>query len=159
MTTTTSEDLRTRLIGAWTLVSYESRRTDGTGLYHPLGADALGIIMYTPDGFMSAQIMRQGRKNFERADVHQAEPAELATAAEGYLAYSGPYTVSDDGRIVTHHVSVSLFPNWIGDAQARVAALDGSRLELSLPEPILMHGEQRTAHLIWKRDDGQARPE
>lgn len=150
MTRTIAEDLRSQLIGAWTLVSYESRRTDGTGVLYPLGPDAEGIIMYTPDGFMSAQIMRPGRPNFHQADVHQADTAEFAAAAEGYLAYSGPYTVSDEG-IVNHHVSVSLFPNWIGGIQARVATVDGTRLELGPPEPILIDGEQRTAHLIWSR--------
>jgi hypothetical protein len=153
MSTTAAEDVHTRLIGAWTLVSYESRRTDGGGTAHPLGPDARGLIMYTPDGFMSAQIMRAGRANFAAPDLHAAGDDEFASAAEGYLAYCGPFTVSADGGMVTHRVSVSLFPNWVGGVQARVAALSASRLELSSPEPVLINGEQRTVHLVWQRAD------
>ncbi|HET6501284.1 MAG TPA: lipocalin-like domain-containing protein [Amycolatopsis sp.] len=151
MSTTAAETVHTRLVGAWTLVSYETRRTDGGGTVHPLGADARGIIMYTPDGFMSAQIMRTGRPNFATPDLHGGGEQEFASAAEGYLAYSGPFAVSADGATVTHGVSVSLFPNWVGGVQARVAVLSGSRLELSSPEPVLIRGEPRTAHLVWQR--------
>lgn len=56
-----SKSLRERLIGAWTLVSYVEKPVDGSPTVHPLGEDATGIIMYTPDGFMSAQLMKSGR--------------------------------------------------------------------------------------------------
>jgi hypothetical protein len=59
MTETAAEELRANLVGAWTLESYESRSLDGSGVTYPLGPDAQGIIMYTPDGYMSAQLMRQ----------------------------------------------------------------------------------------------------
>ena len=39
----------------------------------------------------------------------------------------------------------------VGKTQYRVAHLHGSRLELSLPEPTLIHGERRTAKLVWHR--------
>ena len=45
MTATTADDLRTNLIGAWTLQSYEARSIDGSELIYPLGIDAQGIIM------------------------------------------------------------------------------------------------------------------
>ena len=45
--------LRDALVGAWTLVS---SLPDGP-LTYPHCPDALGLIMYTPDGYMSAQIM------------------------------------------------------------------------------------------------------
>ena len=148
-TTATAEDLRAHLIGAWTLESYESRSLDGSGVTYPLGPDAQGIIMYTPDGYMSAQLMRSGRTPFQRDDLHPAEE-ELAAAASGYLTYSGPYTVVNDA-LIAHHVVVSLLPNWVGGTQYRVAHLHGSRLELSLPEPALIHGERRNATLVWRR--------
>ena len=149
MTVTAAQDLRVNLIGAWTLESYESRSIDGSSVIYPLGPDAQGIIMYTPDGYMSAQLMRSGRTPFRRDDLHPAEE-ELAAAASGYLTYSGPFTVVDDA-LIAHHVAVSLPPNWIGRTQYRVAHLHDSRLELSLPEPALIHGERRNATLIWRR--------
>ncbi len=52
--------------------------------------------------------------------------------AAGYLAYAGSYTL--DGMTVTHHVEMSLFPNWIGTDQVRaIAILENGDLELSTP--------------------------
>ena len=40
MTSTTVDDLRTNLIGAWTLQSYEALNIDKSELIYPLGVDA-----------------------------------------------------------------------------------------------------------------------
>jgi Lipocalin-like domain len=138
------------LIGAWTLESYESRSIDGSNVVYPFGPDAQGIILYTPDGVMSTQLMRSGRKPFTGSDPHQAQDDELAAAASGYLAYSGPFSITDD-LLVAHHVVVSLLPNWVGGTQYHVAQFKGSRLELGPPEPTLIGGERRTANLVWRR--------
>ena len=148
--TTTENVLRTNLIGAWTLQSYQSTAVDGSDVSYPLGVDAQGIIMYTPDGYMSAQLMRHGRTPFDRPDPHLAHDNELAAAASGYMSYGGPYTVEDEG-LIAHHVEVSLLPNWIGGIQYRRARLHGSQLELSPPEPLLIGGQLRTAKLVWRR--------
>jgi hypothetical protein len=150
MTTTTAEDLRTTIIGAWTLVSYESTALDGSDLHYPLGPDARGIIMYTADGYMSAQIMRAGRDPFGSGDPHLAGDDEFASAARGYLSYTGPYTVLDGG-LIAHHVEVSLLPNWVGGTQYRAAHLDDSHLELAPSAPIELDGGMRNARLVWRR--------
>jgi Lipocalin-like domain len=150
MTTFTSEDLRTSIIGAWTLVSYESTAVDGSDRGYPLGPDARGIIMYTADGYMSAQIMRSDRAPFGHDDPHLAGENEFASAARGYLSYAGPYVVLDGG-LIAHQVQVSLLPNWIGGTQYRAAHLDDSHLELAPAEPILLDGERRNARLVWRR--------
>ena len=150
MTVTAANELRTNLIGAWTLQSYESSTIDGYDVTYPLGVDARGIIMYTPDGYMSAQIMRPERIPFSRNDPHLAADDELAAAAAGYFNYAGPYSVVEGG-LIAHHVELSLVPNWIGGIQYRRARLHGSSLELSTPEPFLIHGECRIAKLVWHR--------
>ena len=58
MSATTADDLRTNLTGAWVLQSYEARSIDGSDVTYPLGVNPRRIIMYTPDGYMSAQLMR-----------------------------------------------------------------------------------------------------
>ena len=148
--TTTENMLRTNLVGAWTLQSYQSTAVDGSDVSYPLGADAQGIIMYTPDGYMSAQLMRAGRTPFDRPDPHLAHDNELAAAASGYMSYGGPYTVENEG-LIAHHVEVSLLPNWIGGIQYRSARLHGSQLELSPPKPLLIGGQLRIAKLTWRR--------
>jgi hypothetical protein len=150
MTSTTADDLRTNLIGAWALQSYEARSVDGSDVIYPLGVDPRGIIMYTPDGYMSAQLMRSGRPRFSGDDMQLAPEHELAAAASGYLTYAGPYNVVRDG-LIAHHVEVSLLPNWIGGTQYRAARLSGSVLELSPPEPLLIDGQHRNLRLVWHR--------
>jgi Lipocalin-like domain len=73
MTVTTADDLRANLIGAWTLQSYVSTAIDGSDVVYPLGVDARGIIMYTPDSYMSAQLMRAdnaGAGEYRKAHLH-----------------------------------------------------------------------------------------
>lgn len=149
MTTLSTQDLRDYLIGAWTLESYQSSGLDGSDVRYPLGADARGIIMYTPDGYMSAQIMRADRAPFVRGDL-AADGNELAAAAKGYLAYTGPYTVLDNS-VIAHHVDVSLLPNWIGGTQYRAAKVGDGRLQLSPTEHLLIKGKLRNGRLVWQR--------
>lgn len=150
MTTLTPQDLREYLIGAWMLESYQSSDLDGTNMRYPLGPDARGVIMYTADGYMSAQIMRADRAPFARGDLQAADTDELAAAAKGYLAYSGPYSVLDNG-VIAHHVDVSLLPNWIGGTQYRAARTGDDRLELSPAEPVVIKGKPRHGVLLWRR--------
>jgi hypothetical protein len=150
MTVTAADDLRANLIGAWTLESYESRSLDGSRVSYPLGPDAQGIIMYTPDGYMSAQLMRADRDYLDGDDMQPRVDDDLAAAANGYLSYAGPYSIVDDG-LIAHHIDVSLLPNWIGGTQYRAALLHGSVLELGPPEPILIGGQRLNARLVWHR--------
>jgi Lipocalin-like domain len=46
--------IRDRLVGGWRLTGFEA--TAGGKTEHPLGADPLGTILCTPDGYMSAQL-------------------------------------------------------------------------------------------------------
>ena len=147
---TDNHSLRERLIGSWKLVSYEARRDDGRDVIYPLGKDAKGYILYTPDGYMSAQIMQPDRPAYQAPDPSGGTDTESAQAARGYLAYSGPYHVEDDS-VVVHESELSLFPNWIDGTQSRKAVLVDRRLELSTTTPVLFGEEERTAVLVWER--------
>ena len=54
---TLQDDIR----GTWELVSYTEQNDRGGPVSYPLGSDALGLIMYTHDGYMSAQLMELDR--------------------------------------------------------------------------------------------------
>jgi hypothetical protein len=84
--------LREELIGAWELVSYVVHPVAGGEDLYPFG-DTAGLIMCTPDGFMSAQLMRRGRPEFASGSWFDASDDELRAAASGYIAYSGPFHV------------------------------------------------------------------
>jgi hypothetical protein len=137
--------LAERLAGAWSLVSYEALGADGS-VGHPMGRRVAGLLAYTPDGFMSVQIMSADRRPWGRPGTD----ADRADAAAGYLAYAGRYEIDEDAATVVHHVAVSLVPNWVGSAQRRSIALSGDGLELT-GAPTVIDGERRTPRLSWRR--------
>ena len=53
-------------------------------------------------------------------------------------------------QIVTHHMTVSMNPTWLGDTQPRYVKLDGDILEITSP-PIIVDGKEQNTKLIWKR--------
>ena len=136
------------LIGTWRLISWETRSLDGQKISYPLGKDAVGYIMYNEDGYMFVAIMRPNRVRFAAGDLLGGSAEEKAQAANTYVSYCGRYEFHGD--TVTHHVDLSLFPNWVGVEQERLVELRGNRLMLST-RPILLGGMKQTAHLIWER--------
>ncbi len=135
------------LVGAWRLVSWHNRATDGQVSY-PMGADALGYLIYTADARFSVTISRAGRPASVSGDLLGGTIEEKARAAEGFVAYAGRYTA--DGDQVVHHVELSLFPDWVGTDQHRFAELSEHTLTLSA-RPLLLAGKQQVPLLVWQR--------
>ena len=149
-------NLRDRLIGAWTLVSYEERPVDGSESFYPMSKKPKGIIMYTPDGFRSAQLSKPDRKPFASGDWFEASDAEFKSEATSYIAYTGPFHVDEEKQHLTHSMFISLFPNWIGQTQPRVVRIEGDRLFLSSASPISSGGKTVISHLEWRRADASS---
>jgi hypothetical protein len=142
--------LRDAVLGTWELVSYIAQDNHGGPITYPLGPDALGLIMYTADGYMSAQLMRRDRPAFDRPESDGGTPEQAVAAAAGYLAYSGPFEVDESAGVVHHEVTVSLLPNWLNGTQLRHAKLDADHLTLSaITEPT--DGVETISTLVWKR--------
>src|SRR5215470_9048332 len=125
---------RDQLLGAWRLVSFIAVDSDSGERSYPLGPDAAGFIMYTSDGYMSAQIMTPGRPNYDVADFSGGTQPQTVAAASGYMAYSGPYQVDERTGVVRHYLEVSLLPNWLKSLQVRHGSIDGDRLTLAAEE-------------------------
>ena len=140
---------RDALVGAWRLVSWENRAADGQ-VTHPMGADALGYVLYTADGRFSVTISRAGRAGFAAGDLLGGTAQEKAWAVEGFVAYAGRYSFHGD-RVI-HHVELSLFPNWVGSDQERWVELAGDRLTVSA-SPLLLAGKRQVPRLVWERVD------
>jgi hypothetical protein len=102
---------RQEILGAWALISYENRDMNGALIEYPLGKDAQGLLIYTDDGYMSAQLMRCDRAAHDRPSGAGGRPAESAAVARRYLAYSGPFEVDEEAGTVRHHAGISLYRN------------------------------------------------
>ena len=132
-------------LGAWKLVSVETRKEDGE--VHRRG-ERVGYLLYNDEGYMSVAFMKRDRPEFASGDIRGGTVEEKVAAVEGYTSYCGRYEVKGDK--VIHHIEVSLFPNWVGVRQERMYKLDGDRLTLSTPL-MLVGGRRLSTHLIWER--------
>ncbi|MDP3671767.1 MAG: lipocalin-like domain-containing protein [Telluria sp.] len=144
--------LRDRLIGAWKLVTYVEKPIDGSAPSYPFSETPEGIIMYTPDGFMSAQLCHSDRgRPFASGDWFKGTAEEYEAEASSYIAYTGPFHVDEEKQTLTHSMFISLFPNWIGQTQPRVVEIEGDFLNLSSANPFQSAGKTVMAYLTWQR--------
>lgn len=132
--------------GRWQILRWEQVYDDGRVVY-PMGEELEGFIEYGPHGMFCA-LGRKDRAHFTTGGQWSADDAEKAAAYNSYLTYAGDYEVN--GNTVTHKVRFSLFPNWAGGTQRRMAELEGDVLALTAR---LEEGtsEARTARLVWQR--------
>ncbi len=135
------------LIGAWTFVTWTITRDDGQ-VTHPFQPDPGGMILYTPDGAMSATIHAGNRPRFSSDDIRKQSDAAKAAAFDTYFHYSGTWEIRGDD--VVHHLTAALNPNLIGTEQVRHTAFDGDLLTLSVAEP-LGGGRSRHHSLTWRK--------
>ena len=109
MTITTAEEARAALLGAWRLLSLQTVLPDGTVDY-PLGPDAIGQLVYTDSGRMSAQLVRPGQPPFTSEDTRAATDEEIVTAWHNYAGYYGTYRIDVDAQAVIHEIQASWMP-------------------------------------------------
>jgi hypothetical protein len=139
-----------QLVGVWTLVSYTDEQT-GREDTHPFGPQPQGFLIYTADGFVSAQLMKPGRSAFHSSDWRCGTPEEYWESGSGYIAYCGAYEVDDVAATVTHIPSVSLLPNLIHGRQCRSIDLHGDRLTLRAAGAPEANGVYVTSRLEWRK--------
>ena len=136
------------LVGAWALIATEWRRADGKHA-NPFGVDAVGVVIYSEAGYMSAQVMREGRAA-PPAGAHTGIDTAMATAAAGYIAYFGTYDIDERAGTVTHRVVGSAFPGWVGVEVTRRFTIDGDRMTLR-DSVVSADGVAVEAATIWER--------
>jgi Lipocalin-like domain len=125
-----SRTLRDAVLGGWELVSFVARDA-GTGEdRHPLGSAPLGLILYTVDGHMSAQLADSGM--------------------EGYISYGGRFSVDEETSTLRHDVTMSMMPELLSQPQFRHASIDGDFLTLSASRTDDA-GVTTHSRLQWKR--------
>jgi hypothetical protein len=145
----TRESIAARLVGVWKLVSYKVDQ-EGREDSLPFGPEPQGFLIYTPEGFVSAQLMKPGRSLFQGHDWQAGTADEYQQAGSGYISYCGVYQVDEEKKTVTHIPSVALVPNIILKPQLRSVTLDRDRLTLVAVIPTT-YGASVTSRLEWQR--------
>lgn len=133
--------LRQRLVGAWRLEAYVAYPTPSCRFQRstfPMTKNVTGLIMYTPDGYMSAHMLIPGQMSFKRGE---GEEPQWAEAGKRSFSYAGPYYITDEGmgreEILRHTFQVCNLPGWLGDIQVRTWKFeeDDNVLVLGSEEP------------------------
>lgn len=137
-----------RFVGRWKLVSWVKKTPDGNTSY-PFGENAVGYIIYTEDGFVTATLMAANRSPIRVSPYKLALKPRYAMALIRYLKaagtfvnYSGSFRIVGD--TVIHHVETSLYPDWVGTDLVRTFIFAGDQLTLLAEEtPGVIH------ELVW----------
>ena len=107
---------------------------------------------YTPrTGSCWSSSRRANRLLFEGNDPFCGTPHEYTEAASRYIGYCGPFHVNPLNSSLVHEMQVSLFPNWLGQRQVRLAQIEGDLLRLATATPMNFGGGRKTATLVWRR--------
>jgi hypothetical protein len=148
---------RRNLIGVWELESLQDQRPGGDVLDW-MGKKPSGMLVYSPDGRMTIQIMRDPRPVVAgpmwSSDGHNLLPSasanEIRDAYSGYYAYFGTWDLDERAHTVTHHVRASLRSVEVGSDYVRPYELSAGQLRLRYPVSA-PDGERRTRVLVWRR--------
>ena len=136
------------LLGAWQLESWSIGHENRDEVTYPFGDDPVGLLLYTADDWMSASISRRERPPLPDNVAFRSIPeSSLAVAYRDYFHYAGRFRVTGDD--VTHYVTQSLNPGFVGSEQLRHVELDGSTLVLSGREEV--GGRARFHQLVWHK--------
>jgi hypothetical protein len=135
-------DLAAKLQGTWRLVSWSLVYMDGRPPEFPLGEDAVGYLMYTTDGHMSAALARASRPPLDATSS-----ASKAQAYEGFFGYAGRFEVRDGA--VVHKIDFGTNPALAGVNSLRHVELGGDRLILTGAD--FAPGSPRSHRILWRR--------
>ncbi len=136
------------IVGTWELARASATTEAGAAVADPFGINPTGLLIYTAEGRMSAIISHGGRKPLSIADRVSSPAEERGAAFSTFIAYAGRYTLSEDR--VTHHVELSLVPNWVNTDLVRLVRFEGERMTLRTP-PISIGGVSEVVDLLWER--------
>ena len=105
------------IVGTWRLVSFVARDSNGT--YRPVWGDhPSGLIVYTADGRMAAQLYDPARARVgplaSVSPLSSSQPTYV-----GLYTYFGTYVVDTVARTVSHHVEGAMAPDWVGGTLVR----------------------------------------
>lgn len=135
--------VKDRLVGTWKLLPWNDHKKDGE---FPLNENSVGYIIYTADGYMTAQLMELGRDGCDGPGNTHCTAEEYTAMGRGFLSYAGKYTLNEAEHSITHHVDVAFNPWFVGTDQVRY---------YSFPEDNLLLLEAvfngKSAYIAWQR--------
>lgn len=125
--------MKNRIIGSWVLESFNI--DDAASSVRAWGKNTTGLLIYSPEGYMSVSINKNVEGNSEQ---------ETKNIFDSILFYSGTYTIN--GGEIHHKVFNASNPSRIGKSMIRYPSLNGDLL--TLKSPVESFGQ---AILVWRK--------
>lgn len=121
-----------QLAGAWTYVSVDTVRQDGsrTPMYGP---NPHGLVIFDGHGHYALVNSRGDLPRYAANDRMKGSSEEYRAVAQGSIAHFGTYVVNEAAKTITFHIDTSTFPNWNGVEQQRPFSLSGDELRWTTP--------------------------
>jgi hypothetical protein len=142
-------ELKNYLVGGWRLLSWRIEYSDGR-ISYPFGEEAIGQLLYSADGAMSATVSAAKRPTLSDKNVRHVPETEQADAFRSYFHYAGGWRI--DGHNVVHEVELGLNSGFPGTNQVRrVEIITAEQMTLSAQED-LPNDQSRRHALTWQRN-------
>ncbi len=139
---------REQLVGAWTFVSADSVRNDGSKA-EVFGSNPKGTLIFTSDGHFALVQMRADLPKFTGNSRDRGTPEENKAVVQGSIAYFGSYSVNETEKAVTLQIEGSTFANLMGGGEQKRVLTSLTADELKFTNPRTPSGA--TLEVVWKR--------
>lgn len=126
------QSLSEQIAGAWTYVSVDTVRPDGSRV--PMyGPNPQGLVIFDGNGHYALVNARVGLPVFASNNRMEGTPEEYKAVVQGSIAHFGRYTINETDKTITFQIQTSTFPNWNGVEQKRPFTLVGDELKWTTP--------------------------
>ena len=113
-----AQSLAQQLVGTWKITSGVMQVGDETKLT-PLGANLVGMMIYTPDGHFCFTAMSANRPKLAGGDRAGGSVEQKAAAYDSYRSFCGRYEVNEQERVITQAYDLTLLPDTTGTTEKR----------------------------------------
>jgi lipocalin-like protein len=137
-----------QIVGAWTLVSADSVRPDGSRV-QVFGTTPKGIMIFSRDGHFALVQMRADLPRIAANSRDQATPDENKAIVQGSIAYFGTYSVNEAEKVINLKLEGSTFANILGAGEQKRLITSLTLDELRFTNPRTPTGA--TLEVGWKR--------
>ena len=125
-----TKSAKDEIVGAWTFVSVDGVRPDGTRS-PAFGPKPHGLVIFTADERYSVQVYNPDRPKLKNR--LEGSPEENKALVHGSNLHFGRYTINEADKTITFKIEGAFFPPWEGTEQKRSYTLDGDELKYFVP--------------------------
>jgi hypothetical protein len=143
-----AQSSKEQIVGAWTLVSADSVRPDGSRVA-VFGSNPKGIMIFSHDGYFALIQMRAELPGIVANSRDKGTPEENKAIVQGSIAYFGTYSVNEAEKVISIKLGGSTFANLLGDGEQKKIITSLTAEELKFINPRTPSGA--TLEVGWKR--------